>query len=87
MKETGDFWQFICDYMPGYYTDDRILQDDILTRYIEGEEVCDSDIKWIEETFPSNKDIINELARLEAQFLNEAIHAYYKEYAKEHRIR
>lgn len=87
MKETGDYWQFICDYMPGYYNDDRVLQDDILTRYVKGEDVCDDDIEWIEKTFPTNKDIIDELARLEAEFLDEAIHAYYKEYAKENRIR
>jgi hypothetical protein len=41
------YWSFIEKYLPDYSGRDDILHSDILTRYLDGEEVCESDLDWI----------------------------------------
>lgn len=72
-------WRFIEEYLPNYSSRDDVLWDDILFRYIEGEHVCEDDLKWIERTFHNDKTLVKEeLVRLESQFMLEALRAYYE---------
>ena len=83
-KSYNGLWRFIEDYLPDYYHRDDVLQDDILCRFINDEEVCDIDLEWIEEEFHSDKHLVaQEIIRLETIFVNEALYekidgaAYY----------
>ena len=71
-------WRFIEDYLPNYSRRDDILMDDILYRYVEGEDVNDDDLKWIAAEFHSDKKLIEEeLVKFESVFMAEALQAYY----------
>lgn len=71
-------WRFIEEYLPNYSNRDDVLQDDILLRFIEGDDVCEEDMEWVEKEFQSDKkEITNELVRLESRFMAEALQAYY----------
>lgn len=71
------FWQFIEDYLPNYSSRDDVLWDDILNRYLYGEEVCERDMKWIEDEYNCDKGlIISELISLETKFASEALEAF-----------
>lgn len=75
----NNFWRFIESYLPNYSSRDDVLYDDILTRFIENEEVCEEDMKQISEDFGCDKILVKEeLARMEAKFAQEALTAYYK---------
>ncbi len=78
MGNTAGYWTFIETYHPNYYSDDRVLQCDILLRYLNREEVSDEDLEWIKESFKSNKEILGEMVRLETDLFREALEAYYK---------
>ena len=78
-----NLWQFIEEYLPNYYSRDDVLRNDILFRFIDGDDVCDDDLKWIQEEFQSNKELVaEELKCLESNFAAEAIKAYYDGIAK-----
>ena len=51
-------WKFIEDYLPNYSSRDDVLCDDILYRYIDGDEVCQDDIEWIMSDFRGDKMLI-----------------------------
>ncbi len=71
-------WRFIEDYLPNYSRRDDVLIDDILLRYVEGEDVNDDDMRWIAAEFHSDKKkIVEELVKLESEFMAEALQAYY----------
>ncbi|MBP5703619.1 MAG: hypothetical protein J6X12_02835 [Paludibacteraceae bacterium] len=73
------FWQFIEDYLPNYSSRDDVLWDDILSRFLEDDEVCESDMRIIEEVFNGDKkQIKEELALLETKFAQEALMEYYQ---------
>ncbi len=73
------FWQFIETYLPNYYSRDDVLWDDILNRYLYGEEVCERDMKWIEEEYNCDKKLIlSELISLETRFAEEALEVFYE---------
>lgn len=73
-----DSWRFIEDYLPNYSSRNDVLRDDILLRYIEGDEVCNDDLRWIQEEFNNEKHLIKkELVRLESNFMAESLRAYY----------
>jgi hypothetical protein len=44
-----DYWDDIEKYLPNYSSSGEVLQSDILTRYIDDEEISDEDLKWINE--------------------------------------
>ena len=70
-------WRFIEEYLPNYYHRDDILEDDILSRYVENEDVCDDDLKWITSEFNNDKElVIKELDKMESGFMEEALQAY-----------
>ena len=70
----SNLWQFIEEYLPDYYHRDDVLHSDIYSRYIDNEEVDESDLQWIYQDFGSDKKKIEEeLDRLEKQFAYEAL--------------
>ena len=72
-------WIFIETYLPNYSSRDDVLWDDILTRFLEDDEVCESDMRIIEEEFNGDKkQIKEELALLETKFAQEALMEYYQ---------
>lgn len=74
-------WRFIETYLPNYSSRDDVLRDDILYRYIEGDDVCDVDNKWIQAEFNGDKHLVmEELIRLEKGFVEESLKSYYEQY-------
>lgn len=77
-KSFINLWRFFEKYLPNYYSRDDVLLDDILFKYIDGDEVCEEDMKWIEVEFNSDKTLVKEeLVRLETKFATEALRSYY----------
>lgn len=73
-------WLFVENYLPNYYSRDDVLIDDILYRYITGDEVCDEDMQWIQTEFNGDKSLMREeLIKLEMGFVDESLHAYYEQ--------
>lgn len=82
IKQTVDSyhnaWRFIENYLPNYSKRDDVLEDDILLRFVEGDEVSKDDMKWIDSEFHGDKKMISdELVRLETGFMEEALRVYY----------
>lgn len=72
--EKGELWAFIERFLPDYYHRDDILHHDIYTRYVDNEEVCDSDLQWIYSDFCSDKAKVEEaLDEMERNFAYEAL--------------
>ena len=46
------------EYLPYYHQRDDVLLSDILARYIDDEEVCESDLKMIELEYGSEKQAV-----------------------------
>ena len=71
---SGNLQQFIEEYLPDYYHRDDVLHLDIYSRYIDNEEVDESDLQWIYQDFGSDKKKVKEeIDRLEMQFAYEAL--------------
>lgn len=62
-----DYWDFIEKYYPNYNHCDNVLLSDILTRKLNGEEICENDEEYIK-----NWDIRKVLIDLDKQLLSEA---------------
>lgn len=80
----NDFWylRFIENHHPRYSSDDRVLECDILFRYLNGDEVSDDDLGWIRHDFADKKEVLDELKRMEVQLFSEALDSFYSEYSK-----
>ena len=71
-------WRFIEEYLPNYSSRDDVLRDDILFRFVDGDGVGKEDLKWIEDEFKNDKNLVKEeLIRLESRFMVEALKAYW----------
>jgi len=44
-----DYWAFIEQYYPKYSSSDSVLLSDILTRKLDGEEICEKDEEYIRD--------------------------------------
>lgn len=78
-KSYNEAWRFIEENLPNYDHRDDVLHDDILVRFVEGDDICDNDLEWIESEFQSDKNLVaKEIVRLETQFAREALRAYYQ---------
>ena len=77
MKYNRELWGALEQYHPRYYCDDRVLEYDILYRYLnDGEETVNKeDIPWI-KTFFSEEEIICRIRAIELKMYEEMI--YYK---------
>lgn len=65
-----DYWDVVGKYLPNYYRSNAVLHSDILTRYVEGEEVNEEDLEWL----PSDKDEARkQLEELDLRLYNEAV--------------
>ena len=72
----ANYWDFIMEYLPGYYWDDNVLWSDILFRYIHGEGVSEEDVEYIESNFETMDDVIAEANFVDSRLLGEAVQAY-----------
>ncbi len=77
MNYNRELWDSLEKYHPKYYCDDRVLEYDILYRYLdEGEEaVSKDDVPWI-KSFSSLEEITCRMQSIEQQLYEEMI--YYK---------
>ena len=77
MNYNRELWDSFEQYHPKYYCDDRVLEYDILYRYLdEGEEaVSKDDVPWI-KSFSSLEEITCRRQSIEQQLYEEMI--YYK---------
>ena len=72
-------WRFIEEYLPNYSSRDDVLQDDILFRFIDGDDVSEEDLNWIEDEFKNDKNLVKEeLVRLESHFIAESLKAFWR---------
>lgn len=74
-----DEWQFIEENLPNYHRRDDVLFNDIVSRYVNGEELSEEDTNQVEAEFESVEDaekwLDNDIKRL---FL-EAFKSAYEE--------
>ena len=73
-----DTWRFIEENLPNYHQRDDVLYNDIVSRYVNGEDLSDSDYEMMREHFGVNYNaaewwLENDIKRL---FL-EAVEAAY----------
>lgn len=79
-NKKRNYWQFIEDYLPNYYSREDVLWSDILIRFIENEELDDSDLLRIEnEIGLSKKVVLREFKKNNKKLLLEAFDEYFKE--------
>lgn len=76
--EDWDWWAFIEKWMPGYSSNQDVYADDVLTRYVDGEDVDEDDMRRIEARFADCAAIYDALEDMEVRFFREALHAYYQ---------
>lgn len=67
-----DYWAFIEKYYPKYYSCDSVLLSDILTRKLEGEEICEDDEEYIKDW-----NVRKKLLELDKELLCEAFENYF----------
>ena len=69
-----ELWDSLGQYHPKYYCDDRVLEYDILYRYLdEGEEALNKeDVPWI-KSFSSLEEITSRMRSIEQQLYEEMI--------------
>lgn len=80
----GDLWTFIEKNLPDYYHRDDILHFDIYSRYVDNEDVCDSDLQWIYNDFGPNKGKVQEtIDKMEKEFAYEALMNWLENHGQE----
>ena len=72
MDSNFKYWDFIAEYYPNYYHCDNILLSDILTRKLDGEEICESDEEYIKDW-----DVRKELMKLNKKLLVKAFENFF----------
>jgi len=75
VDQAFSYWSFIEKHLPDYSSRDDVLHSDILTRYLDGEEVCESDLEWISQ-LGTRADVVAELIDIDSHLLEEALEAY-----------
>ena len=72
--KTNNLELFIEKFLPDYYHDDDVLRSDILCRYLDNEDVDESDLQWIYREFGSDKAKVQDaLERLDMELAYEAL--------------
>lgn len=71
-----DLWDFIADNLPNYHQRDDVLYNDIVSRYVNGEDLDEKDLAMMKETFKSyteaEKWLDNDIDRLFLEAFEEA---------------
>ncbi len=52
----NDMWEFIAAFLPDYYHRNDVLHEDILSRYLNNEEVSEGDLEWIYRDYGPDRD-------------------------------
>lgn len=71
---------FIEQFLPDYYTNQRIAETDRLWRYIGDEGMDEEDEELYKEQFPDKKKALEELIEVESEVLKECVGVFYKNY-------
>lgn len=83
MKDINDIWGFIEEHYEDYYSSDAVLEHNTITKFIEGEDVYEEDIKWIKSNFKSSDEIRDRLKIVTKDLTCDAIMAYYDKLFKQ----
>ena len=82
--QKDNLWNFIEKYLPDYYHRDDILHYDIYTRFVDKEEVCESDLEWIYNDFGSDREkVIEEMNQMEKDFAYESLLSWLETHGPE----
>ena len=65
-NKYSDLWSFIATNLPNYSSRDDVLRSDILFRFLNNEDVDESDKQW----------------RFDLKFLSESLESYYSRLAQ-----
>lgn len=71
-EDKFDYWAFIHKYYPKYHQCNSVLLSDILTKKLDGEEICEDDEEYIKDW-----DIRNELFEIDKELLCKAFENYF----------
>ena len=72
------YWDTVMEYLPNYHNRDDVLLSDILARYIDDEEVSDSDLEMIKKSYGNNKQAVKQaLFALDSRLIVEAMKTMY----------
>lgn len=71
--KKSNYWYFIEAYYPSYYSCNNILLTDILTKKLDGEEICGKDEEMIKDW-----DMKAELFKLDQAIISQAMENYFK---------
>lgn len=71
--QRSNYWPFIEKYYLNYDSCDQILLSDILTRKIDGEEICEEDERYIKDW-----DVQAELLKLDQAIMQKAMENYFE---------
>lgn len=77
MDYDNSYLDFIAKYHPKFYSDDRVLECDILFRYISDDDIDSEDLAWLQNC--SKTEAIQELIRLETILFSESLQYYYEQ--------
>ena len=72
-----NYWDFIVEYLPYYTIDDRVLKNDILCRYIKGDEVDSGDVDKIKTIYKNTENVSLELEKDNLLLINDALEYYF----------
>lgn len=77
-----DYWAFIERYYPKYHSCNNVLLSDILTKKLDGEEICANDEEYIKDW-----DVRKELFEVDKELLCAAFENFFKNLYFENRLR
>ena len=87
IKVYSDLWGFFGEYLPDYDSRDDVLESDILFRFIDGDEIWDSDLEWIKEEYNNDiKAVTQKCIQLEKRFFAESIENFYDQLIKRNEL-
>ena len=72
-----DEWNFISDNLPNYHQRDDVLYNDIVSRYVNGEEIDESDMELMKSRFNSVEEAEEWLDNDCKRLFIEAVEAAY----------
>lgn len=72
-----DDWNFIEENLPNYHQRDDILYNDIVSRYVNGEELDNADVEMMQRDFRSVEEAEKWLDKDSKRLFLEAVEAAY----------